>query len=42
MISLWIVILTLSIVFVGLYFVYKMNKSDSLKVDRQHRRHPKA
>ncbi|MEK2644006.1 hypothetical protein [Bdellovibrio sp. BCCA] len=42
MISLWIVILTMAIVLAGAYFVYKMNKTDALKVDRRHRHHPKT
>ncbi|WP_374077190.1 hypothetical protein [Bdellovibrio bacteriovorus] len=39
MISLWIVILTMAIVLAGAYFVYKMNKTDALKVNRHGRRH---
>lgn len=44
MISLWVVILALAMVFVGVYFVYKMNKTDALKINRhhRHRHHPKT
>ncbi|WP_415062408.1 hypothetical protein [Bdellovibrio sp.] len=42
MISLWIVILSLAIIFVGLYFIFKMNKDESLPKPPHNRRHPKT